>query len=124
MSRISRNKLIAVAVVTTLASLLAWRLSVRNIPFDRAAWAQSSGDWNGDTRYRMRRDVLRRLEKQPSGEAVVSMLGLPERGELETGYLSYRLGRHRKLLGVLGDTYWLSIKVQNGKAIQALVHPD
>lgn len=113
-----------ISIGLTVGLILGAWLFTRDIRFDPARWAENPSSWNGSARFRMRNSVIRKLEEKPTGEKILSVLGVPDRGALDQGYIAYRLGRHRKVFSVSGDLYWLSINIKDGVVTSAKYHPD
>lgn len=121
----------------TIVVLLLWAAfaansrfqTTRDLPFDRDKWLHSTRPKDGVTRFKMRKDVLSRLNaEKPTIDELLQMLGptdgWPRQPLPGGGMLRYPLGTHPTEFFSLAYGWLLDVSVADGRVIQAQLHRD
>lgn len=116
----------------TIVALLLWAAfaansrfqRTRDQPFERDKWLQASGAKDRVTRFKMRKDVVARLNAdKPAIDEVLQMLGStdgwPRQPMPSGGMLRYPLGTHPTEFFSLAQGWLLDVYVADSRVIEA-----
>ena len=106
-----------------LAVFLGWQISIHTkIPFDGKKWKMCRQVQRYDMRFRMTDNLLQKNLFKISRIQALELLGEMDRGN--NNFMQYNLGQHHRFLGLMSDTYWLSLGFENDLLVNIRVHPD